>query len=120
MSELAPTQHTETDAPPPPQTEADIIDFPTPPDESKRIGLDYAREAADLENVHQEIMAEARADVARALFQKSPLLDQYRAKLADAVLSHKINDAKAGEFYDTHYRNRRTPQRPQEDPQSVA
>jgi hypothetical protein len=118
MSELAPTQHIETDAPP--QTEADIIDFPTTPDDSKRFGLDYAREAADDENVHQEMMAEARADVARALLQNSPLLDQYRAKLADAVLSHKINDAKAGEFYNTHYRNTKTTQKPQEDPQSVA
>jgi hypothetical protein len=112
MSEFAPT-HIETEAPR--TLEATIIDFPSTPDNSKRIELDYAYEAAESEAQQREMVNKARADVERALAQNSPLVDKYKGKLAEAEVSLKVNDIETGKFYDRFYRDRKPAQKAQEE-----
>lgn len=103
MSEFAPTL-IETEAPHE-QTEAAIIDFPTPSDESKRFDdVDFAHKAAIEEDIRRDAIIDARTLVEQALAQKSPLVDKYKAKLTHAEVSLVVNDKATGKFYDHFYR----------------
>lgn len=105
MSEFAPTP-TEVSKPKN-HTEAEIIDFPVNPDESKRFeDIDFAHGAAITENMNRDMVADARAAVEQALAQKSPLVDKYQSKLANAELSAKMDAKGSEEFYDRFYRQR--------------
>lgn len=105
MSEFSPKQ---LEAEAPLNTpETTIIDFPTAPDESKHIELDYAYEAAVSEDQQREMVNKARADVDRALAQNSPLIDKYEKRLIDAKVSLEVNDRETGKFYDRFYRDRK-------------
>lgn len=104
MSEFAPTQHIETEAPIT-TPEATIIDFPSTPDESSRYeDVDFAHQAAIQEDVQREMIHEARADVDRALSQNSPLLGKYKDKLTHAEMSMKVNSQESDKFYNRLYR----------------
>ena len=113
MSEFAP-KHIETQAPLK-SPEATIIDFPTIPDNSKRIELDYAYQAALTEDVFQENLAKARADVERAIAQESPLENEYKSKRTIAEMELKENDKRTGDYYDRIYRNRKPAQKAQDE-----
>jgi len=105
MSEFAPTALLE--APKPPEhTEAhleNVTEFPTS-DDSDRYDADFAYDAAVIEDMQRSNINEARAQVEQALAQKSPLVEKYQIKLANAEVSLAVNAKETEKFYNRYHK----------------
>ena len=111
MSEFAPTALLEAPKPPKQaETHLENVAELSAPDDSGRYDAEFAYDAAVIEDMQRSDINEARAQVEQALAQKSPLVEKYQMKLANAEVSMAVNAKDTERFYNRYHKPTPKPQ----------